>query len=90
MFLNQNQKKNTINEFLNNNQILNNISVFDQEESLKVVNTENDGFNNTLTIIKAESTEYIFWGFTSECWDSSGKHKADNSAFLFSLTSENS
>ena len=60
MFLNQNQKKNTINEFLNNNQILNNISVFDQEESLKVVNTENDGFNNTLTIIKAESTEYIF------------------------------
>ena len=45
-----------------------------------------DGFNNTLTIIKAESTEFIFGGFNSECWDSSGKHKADNSAFLFSLT----
>jgi hypothetical protein len=41
---------------------------------------------NTLTILKAKRTSYIFGGFTSIGWDSSGQFKSDPSAFLFSLT----
>jgi hypothetical protein len=45
-----------------------------------------DGHKNTLTIIKAHGSTYIFGGFTSIGWDSSGLYKSDPNAFLFSLT----
>ena len=48
-----------------------------------------DGHSNTLTIIKAHSTSFIFGGFTSINWDSSGQYKTDPNAFLFSLTNKN-
>jgi hypothetical protein len=47
-----------------------------------------DGHKNTLTIIKAHGTSYIFGGFTSIDWDSSGQFESDPSAFLFSLTNK--
>jgi hypothetical protein len=49
-----------------------------------------DGHNNTLTILKANGSSYIFGGFTSISWDSSCQYKSDPSAFLFSLTNKNS
>ena len=45
-----------------------------------------DGKANTLTILKANG--FIFGGFTSASWDSSGKYKSDPNAFLFSLTNK--
>jgi hypothetical protein len=47
-----------------------------------------DGHSNTLTIVKAKGSEFIFGGFTSINWDSLGRwrHKSDPNAFLFSLT----
>jgi hypothetical protein len=45
-----------------------------------------DGHNNTLTILKAKGSSYIFGGFTSINWDSSSGWKSDPNAFLFSLT----
>jgi hypothetical protein len=47
-----------------------------------------DGHKNTLTIIKAHGTSYIFGGFTSINWESSGEWKSDPNAFLFSLTNK--
>jgi hypothetical protein len=48
-----------------------------------------DGKNNTLVILKAHDTSYIFGGFTSINWNSSSGHKSDPNAFLFSLTNKN-
>ena len=45
-----------------------------------------DNHSNTLTIIKANDSSFIFGGFTSIGWDSSGFYKCDPNAFLFSLT----
>jgi len=45
-----------------------------------------DNHSNTLTILKAQGTSYIFGGFTSIGWDSSFRFKSDPNAFLFSLT----
>jgi hypothetical protein len=45
-----------------------------------------DGYSNTLTIVKAYGTSYIFGGFTSINWNSSFLPKSDPNAFLFSLT----
>jgi len=45
-----------------------------------------DGHNNTLTILKAHGTSYIFGGFTTVTWASPCQFKADPNAFLFSLT----
>jgi hypothetical protein len=45
-----------------------------------------DGKANTLTILKANG--FIFGGFTTATWDSSGKYKTDPNAFLFSLTNK--
>jgi hypothetical protein len=45
-----------------------------------------DGQTNTLTIIKAKCSSYIFGGFTKVDWDSSGYYKSDPNAFIFSLT----
>jgi hypothetical protein len=45
-----------------------------------------DNHSNTLTIIKAKDSSYIFGGFTTVSWDCSFKFKSDANAFIFSLT----
>jgi len=50
--------------------------------------SECDGHNNTLTILKAKGSSYIFGGFTSIGWDSFNEFKPDPNAFLFSLTNK--
>jgi hypothetical protein len=45
-----------------------------------------DAHNNTLTILKANGSSFIFGGFTSTNWDGSGQFKSDPNAFVFSLT----
>jgi hypothetical protein len=50
-----------------------------------------DGHKNTLTIIKAKSSSYVFGAFTAVEWESlppPGKFKSDPRAFLFSLTNK--
>jgi len=47
-----------------------------------------DDHKNTLTILKAKGTSYIFGGFTSINWNGSGQYKSDPNAFLFSLTNK--
>jgi hypothetical protein len=51
-----------------------------------------DGHSNTLTIIKAKESEFIFGGFTAVHWESSTnrKWKSDPNAFIFSLTNKDS
>ena len=57
--------------------------------------SKSDGHKNTLTILKASGTSFIFGGFASINWDSSSEinwninssgYKSDPNAFLFSLT----
>ena len=43
---------------------------------------------NTLTLVKASETSYIFGGFTTASWDNSNTFKSDSNAFLFSLTNK--
>ena len=45
-----------------------------------------DGQSNNLTIFKAKESEFIFGGFTTADWNSTGGYKSDTNAFLFSLT----
>jgi hypothetical protein len=45
-----------------------------------------DGHSNTLTIIKAKESQFIFGGYTTVSWDSSNEWKSDANAFIFSLT----
>jgi hypothetical protein len=47
-----------------------------------------DGHSNTLTLLKAKQTSFIFGGFASVVWDNSMKFKSDPNAFLFSLTNK--
>ena len=49
-----------------------------------------DGHANTLTILKANGSSFIFGGFTSAKWEShkQGQCKSDPNAFLFSLTNK--
>jgi hypothetical protein len=47
-----------------------------------------DGRLNTLTLLKAHGSSYVFGGFTSTNWDSSNDSKSDPDAFLFSLTNK--
>ena len=47
-----------------------------------------DGHSNTLTILKAKGSEFIFGGFTAVDWDSTSDWKSDPNAFLFSLTNK--
>jgi len=47
-----------------------------------------DGRANTLTILKAKQSSYIFGGFTAVSWDSSSDYKSDPNAFIFSLTNK--
>lgn len=46
-----------------------------------------DGKSSTLSIVKA-TTGYIFGGYASLPWKSSGGHKKDKTAFIYSLTNE--
>jgi hypothetical protein len=48
-----------------------------------------DNHKNTLTILKAKGSPYVFGGFTSINWNSTNAHKSDPNAFLFSLTNKN-
>jgi hypothetical protein len=52
--------------------------------------TKCDGHSNTLTILKAKGSQFIFGGFTSVSWESSAidKWKSDPNAFIFSLTNK--
>ncbi len=43
-----------------------------------------DGKAKTMTIIKTKSN-YVFGGYTAASWDSSGTHKADPTAYIYSL-----
>ena len=45
-----------------------------------------DGHSNTLTLLKAKGSGFIFGGFTCVNWTSSSGFKSDLNAFLFSLT----
>jgi len=45
-----------------------------------------DGHANTLTILKAKGSEFIFGGFTTVEWESSNCFISDRNAFIFSLT----
>ena len=49
-----------------------------------------DGHSNTLTILKAKESEFIFGGYTTVSWESParGKYKSDPNAFIFSLTNK--
>jgi len=47
-----------------------------------------DGHSNTLTILKAEESSFIFGGFTTVSWESSSAFKSDANAFVFSLTNK--
>ena len=47
-----------------------------------------DGHSNTLTILKAKQSEFIFGGYTTASWDSSGEWKSDPNALIFSLTNK--
>jgi hypothetical protein len=49
-----------------------------------------NGKSNTLTILKAKESKFIFGGFTSVSWESPvyGEYKSDPSAFIFSLTNK--
>jgi hypothetical protein len=47
-----------------------------------------DGHANTLTILKAKESEFIFGGFTTVEWDSSNDWKSDANAFILSLTNK--
>jgi hypothetical protein len=47
-----------------------------------------DGHSNTLTIIKAKDSQFIFGGYTTVDWDCSFKFKSDPNAFIFSLTNK--
>jgi hypothetical protein len=47
-----------------------------------------DGRNNTLTLLKAHGSSFIFGGFGSVSWESKMRSKSDPNAFLFSLTNK--
>jgi hypothetical protein len=47
-----------------------------------------DGHSNTLTILKAKESKFIFGGYTTIDWVSSVQWRSDPNAFLFSLTNK--
>ena len=54
----------------------------------KVFHSKCDGHANTLTILKASESSFIFVGFTKAIWDDSADYRSDPNAFLFSLTNK--
>jgi hypothetical protein len=53
-----------------------------------VFHSKCDGHANTLTLLKATRSSYIFSGFTSLMLDSSSGWKSDPNGFIFSLTNK--
>jgi hypothetical protein len=53
-----------------------------------VFHSKCDGHSNTLTVLKAKQSSYIFGGFTAVSWDGSSGYNPDPNAFLFSLTNK--
>jgi hypothetical protein len=47
-----------------------------------------DGHSNTLTLLKAQGSKFIFGGFATVSWDGSSGWKSDANAFIFSLTNK--
>ena len=47
-----------------------------------------DNHSNTLTLLKAKGSEFIFGGYTTVSWDGSRGPKSDANAFIFSLTNK--
>jgi hypothetical protein len=49
-----------------------------------------DGKSNTLAILKAKDTSFIFIGYTSAAWEylAIGEYKYDPTAFIFSLSNK--
>ena len=47
-----------------------------------------DSNSNTLTLLKAKGSAYIFGGFTTVSWDGLNEFKSDPNAFIFSLTNK--
>jgi hypothetical protein len=47
-----------------------------------------DGHANTLTILKAKGSQFIFGGFTTAIRDGSSRWESDRNAFIFSLTNK--
>jgi 5-methylcytosine-specific restriction endonuclease McrA len=59
--------------------------------SNKAFHSKCDGHSNTLTILKANGSGFIFGGFTTVDWEACewpGESKSDPNAFLFSLTNK--
>ena len=47
-----------------------------------------DGHSNTLTLLKAKNSSFIFGGYASVSWHSLDSHVNDSNAFVFSLTNK--
>ncbi len=47
-----------------------------------------ENHSNTLTILKAKESQFIFGGYTTVEWDGSSQWKSDAIAFIFSLTNK--
>ena len=52
----------------------------------KAFHSECDSHANTLTLLKAKGSGFIFGGYTTVSWDSLSGDKSDANAFIFSLT----
>ena len=50
--------------------------------------SKSDGHSNTLTMLKAKQSSYIFGGFTTVSWESASICRTDANAFLLSLTNK--
>jgi hypothetical protein len=53
-----------------------------------VFHSKCDSHSNTLTLVKAKESSYIFGGYTTIYWDSLSGWKPDQNAFIFSLTNK--
>jgi hypothetical protein len=56
--------------------------------SSDVFHSKCDGHSNTLTILKAKESQFVFGGFTTVSWDSFSGDNSDPNAFIFSLTNK--
>jgi hypothetical protein len=54
----------------------------------KAFHSECDSHANTLTLLKAKGSGFIFGGYTTVSWDSFSGDKSDANAFIFSLTNK--
>jgi hypothetical protein len=52
--------------------------------TIQAFHSKCDGIGNTITIIK-NNLNYVFGGYASSAWNSSGSYIKDPNAFLFSL-----